>query len=57
MNKNTYTVHYSFYLSESVDIEAESESQAEEIVKQKIIAGELGNLNEMDIGDQEVWVD
>jgi hypothetical protein len=55
--KKTFRVHYSFYLSDSIDIEAETEEQAEAIVDDMICCGELGNLNEMDVGDSKIWVD
>lgn len=55
--KRKFRVFYSFYLSDWVEIEANSEEEAEEICKGMILAGEIGNLNEMDIGDQKVWID
>jgi len=53
----TFTVHYSFYLSDSVEIKAKSAKEAEEICEGMICCGEIGNLNEMEVGDSEVWVD
>lgn len=55
--KKIYKVNYSFYLSEYHEVEAESEKEAIEIVEKMIENAELGNLNEMDIGEQKVWVD
>ena len=55
--KKKFRVHYSFYLSESIDISAETEEEAERICEEMIECGEIGNLNEMEIGDQKVWVD
>lgn len=55
--KKTYNVHYSFYLSESREVEAESEREAIKIVENMIENGELGNLNEMSIAEQKVWTD
>jgi hypothetical protein len=55
--KKTFRVHYSFYLSDSIEVEAENEAQAEAIVQEMIEHEEIGNLNEMDIGDSKVWVD
>jgi hypothetical protein len=55
--KKKFKVHYSFYLSDSIEVEAENEQQAESIVDDMICSGELGNLNEMDIGDQKIWID
>ena len=52
-----FNVHYSFYLSDSIDIEANTEEEARDKVQNMIIRGELGNLNEMDIGEQNVWID
>jgi len=53
----TFNVHYSFYLSDSIEVKAKDERDAEDIVESMIESGEIGNLNEMDIGDQKVWVD
>jgi hypothetical protein len=55
--KKKFRVHYSFYLSDSIDIEAETEQQAESICEEMICRGEIGNLNEMEIGDQKIWID
>ena len=52
-----FDVHYSFYLSDSIEIEADTEEEARDKVQNMIIRGELGNLNEMDIGEQNVWID
>lgn len=52
-----FNVHYSFYLSDSIDIDANTEEEARDKVQNMISSGELGNLNEMDIGEQNVWVD
>ena len=52
-----FNVHYSFYLSDSIDIDANTEQEARDKVQNMIIHGELGNLNEMDIGEQNIWVD
>lgn len=52
-----FNVHYSFYLSDMIEVEAETEQEATEKVNDMIDAGEIGNLNEMDIGDQNIWVD
>lgn len=54
--KQKFRVHYSFYLSDSIEVEAENEAQAEAIVEEMIECGELGILNEMDIGDSKIWV-
>jgi hypothetical protein len=55
--KKKFKVHYSFYLSDSIEVEAENEQQAESIVDDMICSGELGNLNEMDVGDSKIWID
>lgn len=55
--KKKFRVHYSFYLSDSIDIEAKNEQEAESIVGDMICRGEIGNLNEMEIGDQKIWID
>ena len=52
-----FNVHYSFYLSESIEVEANSEEEAESKVEEMIENGEIGNLNEMYIGDSNIWVD
>ena len=52
-----FNVHYSFYLSDSIDIEADTEDEARDKVQNMIIRGELGNLNEMDVGEHTVWID
>ena len=52
-----FRVHYSFYLSDAVEIEASSEAEAEAKVEEMIEGGELGNLNEMFVVDSDVWVD
>ena len=52
-----FTVHYSFYLSDSIEIDADNEEEARNKVQDMILSGELGNLNEMDIGEQKVWID
>ena len=52
-----FNVHYSFYLYDSIDIEADTEEEARDKVQNMIDCGELGNLNEMDIGEQSIWVD
>ena len=51
-----FNVHYSFYLSDSIEIDADNEEEARNKVQDMILAGELGNLNEMDIGEQKVWI-
>ena len=56
-NKKKFNVHYSFYLSDSIEIEAENEESAKDVVEKLICEGELGNLNEMDIGEQNIWID
>jgi hypothetical protein len=55
--KKKFKVHYSFYLSDYIEVEAENEQQAESIVDDMICCGEIGNLNEMDIGDSKIWID
>jgi len=56
--KKKYNVHYSFYMSDSVEVEAESEEQAKEIVQGMIDNDELAeDLNSMEICDQKVWID
>lgn len=52
-----FRVHYSFYLSDAVVISAETEEEAEMICQKMIENGDIGNLNEMDIGDSKVWID
>ena len=52
-----FDVHYSFYLSDCIEIEADTEEEARDKVQTMIDCGELGNLNEMDIGEQRIWVD
>jgi len=56
--KKTFNVHYSFYLSDSVEVEAESEKEAELKVAGMITNGEIAeDLNKMEIGDHEIWID
>lgn len=55
--KKKFNVHYSFYLSDSIEVEAESEDEAIAKVDKMIECGEIGNLNEMDIGEQNTWID
>ena len=55
--KKKFKVNYSFYLSESIDVEASSKAEAEAIVDKMISNGEIGNLNEMYITDSKIWVD
>lgn len=57
MNKKTFNVHYSFYLSDSIDIEAIDEKDAENKVIEMIENGQIGNLNDMTIGEQKVWTE
>ena len=57
MNKKTFNVHYSFYLSDSIDVEAIDEKDAENKVAEMIENGQIGKLNDMIIGEQKVWVD
>ena len=52
-----FDVHYSFYLSDSIEIEADTEEEARDKVQNMIDCGEIGNLNEMNIGEQNIWVD
>lgn len=55
--KKTYEVHYSFYFSDSVEVEAENEEDAKNIVNRMLEREEIGNVLEMDLGEQKVWVD
>ena len=55
--KTKFRVHYSFYLSESIDVEAETEAEAKELVDDMICTGIIGNLNEMEVVDSKIWVD
>lgn len=55
--KKKIEVHYSFYLSDSIEVEAADEEEAKEKVRGMILNAEIGNLNEMDIGEQKIWVD
>lgn len=55
--KKKFRVHYSFYLSEYIDVEADTEAEAEAKVEEMIENGEIGNLNEMEIGDSKIWID
>lgn len=55
--KKKFNVHYSFYLSDSIEVEADNEQQAESIVDDMICRCEIGNLNEMDIADSKIWID
>ena len=57
MNKKTFNVHYSFYLSDSVNVVAIDEKDAENKVTEMIENGQIGNLNDMIIGEQKVWID
>ena len=52
-----FNVHYSFYLSESIEVDAENADEACEKVDEMLDNGEIGNLNEMDIGERKVWID
>ena len=55
--KKKIRVHYSFYLSESIDVEAETKAEAEALVDDMICVGVIGNLNEMEVVDSKIWVD
>ena len=52
-----YEVHFSFYLSDSVEVEAESEQEAIEKVGEMIAREEIGKLEDMEIGEQKTWID
>ena len=52
-----YNVHYSFYLSDRIEVEANSQEEAEAKVEEMIENGEIGNLNEMTVGDSKIWID
>lgn len=52
-----FEVHYSFYLSDSIEIEAENEEEAKNKCDKMIIGGEIGNLNEMELCDHKIWID
>ena len=52
-----FTVHYSLYFSDSIEVEATNETEAEKKVKGMMLAGEIGNPNEMDLGESNVWID
>jgi len=52
-----YTVHYSYYLSDSVEIEATSEEEAKEIASEMLAREVIGRIADMDIGESKVWVD
>lgn len=56
-NKKTFNVHYSFYFSDSIEVEAENEEEAKKIVNGMLEREEIGNVLEMDLGEQNVWVD
>lgn len=57
-NNKKFTVHYSFYLSDCIEVEASSEREAEQKVEEMICCGELAeDLNRMEVGDSQVWVD
>ena len=56
-NKQTFNVHYSFYFSDSIEVEAENEEEAKKIVNGMLEREEIGNVLEMDLGEQNVWVD
>ena len=55
--KKKFNVHYSFYFSDSIEVEADNEEQAKEIVNGMIEKEEIGNVLEMNLGEQNVWVD
>lgn len=55
--KQKFIVHYSFYLSDSVEVEAKDADEAKEIVNGMIEREEIGDLFEMSLGEQKVWVD
>ena len=52
-----YEVHFSFYLSDSVEVEAESEQEAIEKVGEMIAREAIGKLEDMEIGEQKTWID
>lgn len=52
-----FNVHYSFYLSESIEVDANDKDEACKKVEEMLDNGEIGNLNEMDIGERKVWID
>ncbi len=55
--KKKYRVFYSFYFSDCAEVEASSEREAEEIVKGMIEREEIGNVLEMPLGEEKVWVE
>jgi len=55
--KKPYNVHYSFYLSDSIEIEAENEVEARQKCQDMLLTGEIGNLNEMEVGESNIWID
>ena len=52
-----YEVHFSFYLSDSVEVEAESEQEAIKKVGEMIAREAIGKLEDMEIGEQKTWID
>ena len=55
--KKKFNVNYSFYLSDSIEVEAESEQEAKSIVDGMICRREIGNLNEIEKGESRIWTD
>lgn len=52
-----YEVHFSFYLSDSVEVEAESEQEAIVKVETMIAREEIGKIEDMEIGEAKTWID
>lgn len=55
--KEKFIVHYSFYLTDSVEVEAKDADEAKEIVNGMLEREEIGDLLGMSLGEQKVWVD
>jgi len=56
-NEKTFRVNYSFYFSDSIEVEAENEKEACDKVESMIEHEEIGNTSEMNLGDSKVWID
>ena len=55
--KKKFTVHFSFYFSDAIDLEAENEKEAEALCRQLIESEQIGDVTKMELGEQKVWVD
>lgn len=55
--KKKFKVNYSFYFSDFVEIEAENEDEAKMKCEEMLANEEIGDVLEMPLGAQNIWID